>query len=81
MSQGPVHAAPTALDAEFKQQAVTMATEFYRVIKVALSESITSMFSMALSIVILGLIIICFIPVLTLRSGHVPTDKTQLEKA
>lgn len=81
MSQEQVQAALTALDAVFKQQAVTMATEVNRGIKVAFSESITSMFSVALWIVILGLIISCFIPVLTLRSGQVPAEKIQLEKA
>lgn len=81
MSPEQVQSALTTLDAVFKQQAMSLAAEVNRGIKVAFSDSITGMFSVALWIVILGLVISCFIPVLTLRSGQVPGDKAQLEKA
>lgn len=73
MSAEEVQAVLTQLDVVFTQQAANVANEVTQGIKLAFSESITGMFTVALWIVILGLLISCFIPVLTLRSGH-PVD-------
>lgn len=54
-----------------REQADEFSRKITRGIKVAFSNSITGMFSTALWIVVLGLVISCFIPVLTLRTQNV----------
>lgn len=70
-----------AVKAGFHQQAVELASQISRGIRVAFSNAITGMFSTALWIVIIGLVISCFIPVLTLRSQNVRTEPEDGEAA
>lgn len=53
------------------QQATELASQITRGIRVAFSNDITGMFSTAVWIAMIGLLISCFIPVLTLRSQNV----------
>lgn len=75
MSDEAIKKSLTSLELIFANQAANLTTELMRGIKVAFSNSITSMFKVALWIVILGLIISCFIPVLALRSSQ-PASRT-----
>lgn len=61
----------------FQQQVDRVAAQMQQGIKVAFSNSITGMYKMALWIVVLGFLVSCFIPVITLHSRVNPPPKSE----